>query len=125
MPRTDAKDGPITKPAAHDVPRGHALPGRLGAEQLLVLIVIPYWVARVDQIVAAMRSNPVGVRYADLMKVCVHYFGEPRQQGSSHAVFKTPWPGDPRVNIQADKGKAKAYQVRQVLRAITKLEERR
>lgn len=35
----------------------------------------------------------------------------------------TPWPGDPRVNIQSDKGKAKAYQVRQVLRAIAKLDE--
>jgi hypothetical protein len=39
----------------------------------------------------------------------------------SHTVFKTPWPGDPRVNIQNDKGKAKAYQVRQVLLAIDKL----
>jgi hypothetical protein len=46
---------------------------------------------------------------------------EPRQRGTSHAIFKTPWPGDPRVNIQNDKGKAKAYQVRQVLAAIDKL----
>jgi len=30
--------------------------------------------------------------------------------------------GDPRINIQDDKGKAKAYQVRQVLFAIEKLE---
>ena len=30
--------------------------------------------------------------------------------------------GDPRVNIQSDKGHAKAYQVRQVLKAIDKLE---
>jgi hypothetical protein len=82
-------------------------------------------VARVDQIVAAMRTNPVGVRYPDLMKVCVHHFGQPRQRGSSHAVFKTPWPGDPRVNIQSDKGRAKPYQVRQVLRAIAKLEDGR
>jgi hypothetical protein len=82
-------------------------------------------VTRVDQIVAAMRANPVDVRYSELMKVCVHYFGEPRQRGSSHAVFKTPWPGDPRVNIQSDRGTAKAYQVRQVLRAIAKLEEGR
>lgn len=80
---------------------------------------------RVDQIVAAMRANPVDVRYSELMKVCVHYFGGPRQHGSSHAVFKTPWPGDPRVNIQSDRGRAKAYQVRQVLRAIAKLEEGR
>ncbi|RKT79235.1 hypothetical protein DFJ68_2699 [Terracoccus luteus] len=28
--------------------------------------------------------------------------------------------GDPRVNIQNDKGKAKAYQVRQVIAAIDK-----
>lgn len=78
-----------------------------------------------DQILSSMGANPVGVRYSDLMKVCAHYFGQPRQKGTSHAVFKTPWPGDPRVNVQSDKGKAKAYQVRQVLRAIAKLEEGR
>ncbi len=44
------------------------------------------------------------------------------QTGTSHAIFKTPWVGDPRINIQDDKGKAKAYQVRQVLLAIDKLE---
>lgn len=37
-------------------------------------------------------------------------------------MFKTPWVGDPRIDIQDDKGKAKAYQVRQVLLAIEKLE---
>jgi hypothetical protein len=37
--------------------------------------------------------------------------------------IKTPWPGDPRANIQDDKGNAKAYQVRQVLWAIGKLKE--
>lgn len=68
-----------------------------------------------------MQASPAGVRFADLMKVCEHHFGPPRQSGTSHAVFKTPWPGDPRVNIQGDKGKAKAYQVRQVLDAIEKL----
>jgi len=69
-----------------------------------------------------MKMNPKGVRFSDLKKVCEHHFGQPRQSGSSHCVFKTPWPGDPRVNIQNDKGKAKAYQVRQVLLAIEKLE---
>jgi hypothetical protein len=47
---------------------------------------------------------------------------KPRQLGTSHAIFKTPWVGDPRINIQDDKGKAKAYQVKQVLQAIEKLE---
>ncbi len=50
------------------------------------------------------------------------FFGPPRPSSGSHAVYKTPWLGDPRVNIQNDKGKAKAYQVRQVLAAIERLE---
>jgi hypothetical protein len=79
--------------------------------------------ADVVKIVAAMRRNPLNVRYDDLRKVCQHYFGAPRHDASSHAVFKTPWPGDPRVNIQDDKGKAKGYQVKQVLKAIEKMEE--
>ena len=75
------------------------------------------------KVVDAMRRNPRNVRYVDLFKVCEHYFGQARSSGSSHAVFKTPWAGDPRVNIQNDHGKAKEYQVRQVLAAIRKLEE--
>lgn len=78
--------------------------------------------AGVLQLVAAMRSNPAGVRFADLAKVCDYFFGDPRQSGTSHRVYRMPWAGDPRVNIQADKGKAKPYQVRQVLAAIEKLE---
>lgn len=70
-----------------------------------------------------MRRSPENIRFADLFKVCEEYFGKPRQSGTSHAIFKTPWPGDPRVNIQNDKGKSKAYQVRQVLLAIDKLTE--
>jgi hypothetical protein len=75
------------------------------------------------KILEAMRCPPANVRFADLFKLCVEYFGEPRQRGTSHAVFKTPWPGDPRVNIQQDRGKAKAYQVRQVLSAIERMKE--
>jgi hypothetical protein len=78
-----------------------------------------------EKIVAHMRTDPASVRFADLSRVCVAYFGQARQSGSSHNVFKTPWPGDPRVNIQSDRGRAKAYQVRQVLRAIEKLEDMR
>ena len=72
-----------------------------------------------------MRAEPRNVRFADLCRVCDFYFGRPRQHGTSHRVYRTPWPGDPRVNIQNDRGKAKAYQVRQVLRAIDRLLEER
>ncbi len=89
---------------------------------MMVPQVVPSDVPSVAKIVAAMRANPRNIRYDDLAKVCEHYFGPPRTSGGSHAVFKTPWPGDPRVNIQDDHGKAKAYQVRQVLAAIEKKE---
>lgn len=80
--------------------------------------------ADTTKILEQMRREPVGVRFADLKKVCEHYFGAARQSGSSHAIFKTPWPGDPRVNIQDAEGKAKPWQVRQELQAIEKLEGR-
>ena len=78
--------------------------------------------AKHPKIPEQMRREPSNVGFNDLKKVCEAYFGKPRQSGSSHAIFKTPWPGDPRVNIQNAKGKAKPYQVRQVLQAIDKLE---
>ena len=78
--------------------------------------------AGVDKILAQMRRNPKSIRFADLCKVCEHYFGASRQSASSHRVYRTPWQGDPRVNIQNAKGKAKAYQVKQVLSAIRRLD---
>jgi hypothetical protein len=78
---------------------------------------------KIEKLIAAMQQNPANVRFNDLVKVCDHYFGEARQKGTSHHVYKTPWPGDPRVNIQkGNNNKAKPYQVRQVLAAIDKLE---
>jgi len=77
---------------------------------------------KIDDIVSQMKINPGSVRFADLCRVCDHYFGKHRQGGSSHRVYKMPWKGDPRVNIQNEKGKGKDYQVRQVLSAIVKLE---
>ena len=74
----------------------------------------------VEKILEQMRTEPANVRFSE-QRVCETYFGKPRQNGSSHAIYKTPWLGDPRVNIQNNKGKAKAYQVRQVLLAIERL----
>ena len=75
----------------------------------------------VEKILEQMRTEPANVRFSELQDVCETYFGKPRQNGSSHAIYKTPWPGNPRVSIQNNKGKAKAYQVRQVLLAIERL----
>jgi hypothetical protein len=78
--------------------------------------------ASVVDIAKLMKENPKWVSFKDLGKVCDNYFVKPRQSGSSHRVYKTPWQGDPRVNIQDARSKAKPYQVRQVLLAIERLE---
>ena len=77
---------------------------------------------KTENILAAMRKNPKNIKFQDLCKVCDYYCGEPRQKGSSHRIYRTPWQGDPRVNIQNYQGMAKAYQVRQVVKAIDRLE---
>lgn len=76
----------------------------------------------IDDILQEMRDSPTNVRFAELEKVCDHFFEKRRSKGSSHRTYKTPWAGDPRVNIQNDRGKAKIYQVNQVLHAVEKLQ---
>ncbi len=78
--------------------------------------------AKIDDILLLMKRNPKGIHYVDLCKVCDYFFGRARQSDGSHRIYKTPWQGDPRINIQNQKGMAKAYQVKQVLLAIEKLE---
>jgi hypothetical protein len=78
---------------------------------------------KVDDILAQMQASPKGIRFSDLCRVCDHLFGQARQGGTSHRIYKTPWQGDPRVNIQNFKGMAKAYQVRQVLKDIERLDD--
>ena len=76
----------------------------------------------IQGILKNLKQNPTGVGIVDLCKVCDYYFGKAQQSGSSHRIYKTPWQDDPRGNIQNHKGRAKAYQVRQVLKAIERLE---
>jgi len=67
-------------------------------------------------------DSPTNVRFDDLVNLCCQYFGEPRIRGSHH-IFKTPWQGYPRLNLQKDGPKAKPYQVKQVQKAIERWEE--
>jgi hypothetical protein len=66
-------------------------------------------------------DNPNNVAFDDLIVICKRHFGEPRIRGS-HFIFKTPWKGDPRINLQKDGNMAKPYQVRDVIKAVKKLE---
>lgn len=76
----------------------------------------------VAKILAQMRENRTAVSFADLQALCGEFFGKPCQVGS-HLVYRTPWPGDPRVNIQpGNDGTANPYQVKQVLAAVDKMQ---
>ena len=79
---------------------------------------------RVDKeaIIAELKASPANVTFSRLCKICDFFFLESRQSGTSHRVYKTPWEGDPRINIQKKGNKAKAYQVRQAIKALEKLE---
>jgi hypothetical protein len=57
------------------------------------------------KLVAHMSDEPANVKFTDLQKVCIHYFGKPRLASGSHVVFKMPWMGDPRINIKISKAK--------------------
>jgi hypothetical protein len=72
-----------------------------------------------DKLLAALRNNPDDVRFADAVKVAKSFFGKPRINGSHH-VWSTH--SCQLVNLQKKKdGKAKGYQVRQLLVAIDEL----
>ena len=72
-------------------------------------------------LVARMQASPTNIRFAEACKVADHFFGPARQTGTIHRIWRTPWQGDPRVNMQNDHGKAKACQVRRLVDAIERL----
>ena len=77
----------------------------------------------IEEAIGELEGNENHLRFSRLLKICKCFFGKPRIVGSHH-IFKTPWPGDPRINLQEDKGNAKPYQVRQVLRCLRRLKDR-
>ncbi|OFZ27801.1 MAG: hypothetical protein A2381_07320 [Bdellovibrionales bacterium RIFOXYB1_FULL_37_110] len=73
----------------------------------------------IEEALEALKSE-TNVKFKDLLKICEIFFEGPKTKGSHH-IFKTPWKGQPWVNIQKDGSKAKRYQVKQVYEALMKL----
>ena len=76
----------------------------------------------IDEALAELEVAGKNLRFRHLVQLCIQFFGEPRIRGSHH-IFKMPWPGNPRINLQEDGNQAKPYQVQQVIRALKKLKE--
>jgi hypothetical protein len=76
---------------------------------------------QLEKAIKELEGKEKNTRFERLVSICTKAFGEPKVVGSHH-IFKMPWPGDPRINIQsAQGGKAKSYQVTQVIEALKKL----
>ena len=67
--------------------------------------------ATIEELLEELRRNPRHVRFRDADRVRGAYCGEPRTHGSHH-VFKTPWQGNPRINIQNRKGSSRHIRFR-------------
>jgi hypothetical protein len=77
----------------------------------------------IDEALEELISE-TNIRFTRLLNITEKFFGKPRNRGTSHYPFKTPWQGKPRINLQQEKGgKAKPYQVKQVKVALIKLKE--
>ncbi len=76
----------------------------------------------IEEAIRELEGSESHVRFPRLLAICKSFFARPRIVGGHH-IFKTPWAGDPRINLQKDKGSAKPYQVRQVLRCLRRLKD--
>jgi len=66
-----------------------------------------------------MRASPKNFHFGDLCNVvAAHGYEEVRQKGSHHIYQHPTRPDLPMINLQDDNGRAKPYQVRQVLTII-------
>lgn len=77
----------------------------------------------IPKLIAELEQKTENTRFSRLLKICEAVFGSPRISGSHH-IFKTPWFGDPRINLQTVKGNAKVYQVKQVVQALKKYQSK-
>ena|SRR5437868_2635826 len=78
--------------------------------------------SKLDDEIEKLEQRKNNTRFAYLARLCQEHFGRERISGSHH-IFKTPWQGDPRINLQRVRGTAKPYQVDQVISALERVKE--
>lgn len=73
----------------------------------------------IGNLLRELAGKEKNIRFSRLLKICEDVFGGSRISGGHH-IFKTPWPGDPRINLQKAGNMAKPYQVKQVIESLKK-----
>ena len=76
-----------------------------------------------EELLKRAKANPAGLRFVEMCRLAECFGFRLARQRGSHVLYTRF--GRPRpLNFQADKGMAKAYQVRQLLNAISDLDAR-
>lgn len=82
--------------------------------------------AKCDKLLQKARNNPAGLRFTELVKLVECYgYSLDRQRGTSHGIYKAPGRIVFFVLQPTKGGKAKDYQVLQVLREIDAIRQER
>ena len=72
---------------------------------------------QLTSLITELEEKENNIKFSRILSICEEMFGVCRMNGSHH-IFKTPWQGDPRINLQKAGNMAKPYQVRQVIRCL-------
>lgn len=78
--------------------------------------------SKCDKLLEKARSSPNNLAFNDICELAECYGYVFQRQSGSHAIFENPQlePNDGRImNFQNFRGKAKPYQVRQLLKAVS------
>jgi len=72
-------------------------------------------VSKIDKIIQNALTAPQNLRFRELCTLCEHFGMKLRKGSGGHRIYKRESPPMFTLSIQDDGGKAKPYQVRQVL----------
>ncbi len=84
---------------------------------------MPHETSDIEELLTELSGKEKNIKFSRLLKICESVFGAFRV-GGGHHIFKTPWPGDARINLQKAGNMAKPYQVKQVIDALKKLKSK-
>jgi hypothetical protein len=70
------------------------------------------------RLLARLSSSQTNVRFSDLTRLCVAFGFEHDRTSGSHQVFIHRMHRDAQLNLQPDRGQAKPYQVKQLLKLV-------
>lgn len=70
---------------------------------------------RVDKLIIKAVNSPQNLRFDELCTLCEHFGMERRKGTGSHVIYKRNSHPRYTISIQDDDGKAKSYQINQLL----------